>query len=268
MLGASNLALEVCKLAHGQDCIAVAHIVQFAITLIYAASRDRSGAVPILPTRRDMDALHPKYLQYWEQTLGNSTALVTYDRIISVPLSDAEEATTTESSKRESGGTPPALLSRVHIAGLQMQNATTGSGNSSSQHILQDVMMNLFADGTTLIHIPLPDGEAASTVADSTINSTAAVATRLSKRFSRPGFKVSYTTRIPSRLTASHQRDMAFHIAKSWALCADNYHMNELIGFSETGHQANFYYRIIPELRGFGTEYESVDVCGGMPSFL
>ncbi|RLL97478.1 hypothetical protein CFD26_106686 [Aspergillus turcosus] len=39
-------------------------------------------------------------------------------------------------------------------------------------------------------------------------------------------------------------------------------------GFAETEHAANFSYRIIPEIRGFGTNYETVDVCGGMASYL
>lgn len=44
--------------------------------------------------------------------------------------------------------------------------------------------------------------------------------------------------------------------------------MDDFIGFAKTDHNANFYYRVIPRLRGFGLNYESVDVCVGMAGFL
>jgi hypothetical protein len=44
--------------------------------------------------------------------------------------------------------------------------------------------------------------------------------------------------------------------------------MTDFIGLAQDGYNANFYYRIIPEVRGFGLNYESVDVCGGMGDFL
>lgn len=44
--------------------------------------------------------------------------------------------------------------------------------------------------------------------------------------------------------------------------------MTDFIGFAETDHNANFYYRIIPESRSFGLDYESVDICGQMGGFL
>jgi hypothetical protein len=56
--------------------------------------------------------------------------------------------------------------------------------------------------------------------------------------------------------------------AAAWAVTSDTYAMTDYIGFAETDHSANFYYRIIPESNGFGLNYESVDICGGMASFL
>ncbi|KAE8368170.1 hypothetical protein BDV27DRAFT_154334 [Aspergillus caelatus] len=73
-----------------------------------------------------------------------------------------------------------------------------------------------------------------------------------------------------SKLTQAHQKSMALAGAATWAVYADNanHKMDDFIGFAETEHAANFYYRIIPEIKGFGTNYETVDICGGMASYL
>jgi len=44
--------------------------------------------------------------------------------------------------------------------------------------------------------------------------------------------------------------------------------MTDFISFAETAHTANFYYRIIPESKAFGLNYESVDICSRIASFL
>jgi hypothetical protein len=61
---------------------------------------------------------------------------------------------------------------------------------------------------------------------------------------------------------------MSAFAAAAWAAASKSYGMTDFIGFAETDHSANFYYRIIPESRGFGLNYESVDICGGMAGFL
>lgn len=61
---------------------------------------------------------------------------------------------------------------------------------------------------------------------------------------------------------------MSGFAAAAWAATSKIYDMTDFIGFAETGYSANFYYRIIPEVRGFGLNYESVDVCGQMGGFL
>lgn len=82
-----------------------------------------------------------------------------------------------------------------------------------------------------------------------------------------PGFKISYTARLPSQLSKQHKVDMSQSIALEWASRAND-GMHDMIGFVETEHDANFYYRIIPETEGYGLNYESVDICGGMGKFL
>lgn len=96
-------------------------------------------------------------------------------------------------------------------------------------------------------------------------------ATNLAKRGDghAPGFKLSYTTRLESQLTRSHRADMANALANDWASRANgNSRLSNYIGLWKTDHNANFYFRIIPESVDFGMNYESVDVCGGMAGFL
>lgn len=59
---------------------------------------------------------------------------------------------------------------------------------------------------------------------------------------------------------------MARDIGTDWSRRV--FETTEYIGLVKDGHKADFYYRIIPEVRGFGLNYESVDFCGGMASLL
>ena len=90
----------------------------------------------------------------------------------------------------------------------------------------------------------------------------------LEKRSPAPGFKISYTTRMKSLLTRAHQIEMSQRYATYWATLANCCDLHDMMGFVETEHKANFYFRIIPETVGFGLNYESVDICGGMAQFF
>jgi hypothetical protein len=94
--------------------------------------------------------------------------------------------------------------------------------------------------------------------------------TDIHKRYDGSGIKVPFTTRKRSKLTRAHQKQVSAEIARSWANFATtaSYHMNDFFGLVKTGHEANFYFRIIPELKGFGLNYESVNACGGMAKYL
>jgi hypothetical protein len=92
--------------------------------------------------------------------------------------------------------------------------------------------------------------------------------TDLTKRHDGPGIKLSFTTRLPSKLSKAHQQDMSISISENWANLANRNQIVNWIGLVKTVHKANFYLRIIPEVKGFGTNYESVDICGGMAKYL
>jgi hypothetical protein len=90
----------------------------------------------------------------------------------------------------------------------------------------------------------------------------------LQKRYKGAGFKISWTSRKRSLLTRAHQNQMSYEIARDWADKAAFTGEGDYIGLVKTDHTANFYFRIIPETRGFGLNYESVNVCGQLAPFL
>ncbi|KAI9925398.1 hypothetical protein ASPWEDRAFT_41484 [Aspergillus wentii DTO 134E9] len=117
-----------------------------------------------------------------------------------------------------------------------------------------------FGNGNGHILLPL-DGIGAHSLNGTTLNRRAVG--------KAPGFKISYTTRMESKLTNGHRVDMANAMASDWASRANsNNKMSSYIGLWKTGHSANFYFRVIPESQDFGTNYEPVNVCGQMAQFL
>ncbi|KAE8366737.1 hypothetical protein BDV27DRAFT_143365 [Aspergillus caelatus] len=90
----------------------------------------------------------------------------------------------------------------------------------------------------------------------------------LTRRWDKPGFKIAYTTRKTSPLNEQDALKMARHISLKWQGMTLGNDISDFIGFVETGHTANFYFRIIPEHKGYGLNYESVDICGGMAGML
>lgn len=93
--------------------------------------------------------------------------------------------------------------------------------------------------------------------------------TTLGKRVNAPGFKISYTSRLQSKLTQAHISTMSSLLGFWWADNTDHDHtIANVMGLVKTESTANFYWRIIPENSNFGLDYESVDICGGMAGWL
>jgi hypothetical protein len=140
----------------------------------------------------------------------------------------------------------PDLMHRVIVRGIK---------NEGFSH---DIAFNHYSNGGTLLHL---GGFNESLNADPSLSS--------GKRagFGHVGFKIAFTTRKPAALTQSQIQDMSTAIAQDWQqkVVPD---ASDYIGLVKDGHKADFYYRIIPEIKGFGLNYESVDVCGGMESLL
>ena len=131
----------------------------------------------------------------------------------------------------------------------------TGEHGSAS-----DIAFNYFDNGDVVMHHAGEMGNLATGGRDGT--------TGLQKRYPNAGFKISWTSRINSRLTRQHQSQMSCAIASDWAGRAAQTDEGDYIGLVKTDHTANFYFRVIPETNGFGLNYESVNVCGQLAGFL
>lgn len=109
--------------------------------------------------------MHAGYVDWWVNVLSDSPNNLTYDAISSLPFDDKEEAL-----QRRDGD--PALVSRVLFSGV------TGSHSPDTK---QDVIVNHFADGNALLHLPIGEGST----------------DKLGKRVpSGTGFKMSYVSKL------------------------------------------------------------------------
>lgn len=126
-----------------------------------------------------------------------------------------------------------------------------------------------FGGGGGHVLVPLGDNNGTGHAAAAASGTTTAEEGYSVKVGKAPGFKVSYMTREKTKLSKAQINDMANAAAADWASHAKDYDkMSNYIGLWKTGHKANFYYRVIPEVENFGNNYESVDVCGNMAQFL
>lgn len=140
----------------------------------------------------------------------------------------------------------PSLLRHVVLKGLKYSDKP------------QDTAISFFDNGDGILYLP----DSFKQVEDT------ANATSLGKRYHGNAFKIAFTTRQKSLLTRAHQNDMSYELARAWQIQVGLLGANEVIRLVKTEHTANFYYRIIPELYGFGLNYESIDVCGGLAGYL
>ncbi|KAJ5392923.1 hypothetical protein N7465_011897 [Penicillium sp. CMV-2018d] len=134
------------------------------------------------------------------------------------------------------------------------RNVTLNDQGSAS-----DIAFNYFDNGDLNLHFPGGSG---------TFPAGNAPDSPLHKRFNGAGFKISATTRAKTDLPRDKQKAMAHEIASNWALDAYAAPMSDYMGLVKTGNHPNFYYRIIPEVKGFGLNYESVDICGVLYEYV
>lgn len=222
-------ALYVCKRMHGTNCEELAGAIASAIASLFLILK-RTGAI----SARDGKTVE-SLVDFLSREFGQDGA--TFDSI--------KDATPHVLARYESGERRPIEVASV-------QGLTSGN---------QTINLDVYDFGNGDGHIYLPHDAFTKRCDDN-------IASRFEKRANAPGFKVSYTTRIQSKLTRAHQIEMSQRLASWWAQRADCCNMHDMIGFVETGHAANFYYRIIPETVNFGLNYETVDSCGQMARFL
>ncbi|KAL4791641.1 hypothetical protein BDV19DRAFT_392855 [Aspergillus venezuelensis] len=234
IVAVTRLAQQVCELAGGNRSSEISFVISNALSLAYGAAAHHSGAIPEgLPSKREVE----DYPYQWDIILSTLED-VSYEILTALSVSDSSE--TVPLARRQD---EPLPTQRLQINGFALAG--------SPKH---EIIANYYDNGATILHLSLPDGGSGANGTEGSALTT----------------KISFSTKARTKLTQAHQKFMALAGAATWAVYANNsgHKMDDFIGFAETGHAANFYYRIIPEVRGFGTNYESVDVCGGMASYL
>lgn len=230
-------AKYICRaVTHGDPtCEDWARGIQYALALVFALF-GKSGAEPVVrpdSPARSIDAR--SYLDIATSALTES----------SLQFASIEADHNLPSVDKRSLDEPD-LLERFLIRGLYHADL----GNDAT-----NIWVNHYSNGDQIMHIDPEGGQRDG-------NST------LTRRWDKPGFKLAYTARKASKLSEQDALKMAKHIGMKWRTATLGNDISDFIGFVETGHTANFYFRIIPEHKGYGLNYESVDICGGMAGML
>jgi hypothetical protein len=173
-----------------------------------------------------------------------------------------------------------ATLAKKHIEYAGMESITTTDNTSRSnmprsntapvllEHVLvKDVKIGDITFNAIYANFDNGNGHVFVTPSDT---DTRSLSGKLRKRHDGAGFKIPFTTRVHSGLNQSQRADLSSRLANSWAWEADHRDLGQWVGLVKLAdrHQAVVYMRIIPELRGYGENYESVDICGGMAGFI
>lgn len=230
-------AKYICRaITHGDPtCDDWAQGIRYALGLIFAIF-GKDGAEPAVRPGEPVRRINARsYMDIATTALKNSSlefaSIEADDNLPSVEKRSLDE---------------PSLVERFLIRGLYHADL----GNDAT-----NIWVNHYSNGDNILQIAPEDGQHNG-------NSTP------TRRWDKPGFKIAYTTRNKSPLNEQDALKMARHISMKWQGMAIGNDISDFIGFVETGHTANFYFRIIPEHKGYGLNYESVDICGGMAGML
>ncbi|KAJ5613197.1 hypothetical protein N7510_006391 [Penicillium lagena] len=229
-----STAYYVCQLKNGAECKTLALVVASGIMTILSALH-QTGAINL--STREEEKHTMSMFDFFHKHLGDNG--IEYKAITD----------STEELLRLYGKDQRKPLSVTSLHGVKHLNNTP-------------VNMDIYDFGNGEGHVHLPHDMLED-------RSETSIHSRLGKRLSSaPGFKLSYTARLPTELSKAHQADMATSLANWWANTADETDLHDMIGFIETGHTANVYYRLIPETVDFGLNYETVNSCGQMSQYL
>jgi hypothetical protein len=244
--GSTNLARRVCKIEGSDKCEEYVDLISDAFTLIWLLGAVvKSGAAGVSTATELLSSVSGALSKrQWDQNVDVPSEFISGLGDYNMTYTSLEMASLVRIGLKKRDD-EPALISQIKIMNLK--------GESGRAH---DVAINQYEDGTGQIHLP----GYGQTLGNST-------SSHLRKRFNGAGFKVAFTTRTTTQPTTAHKKTISKDIASNWAKEADA-GIDDVIGFVKTNDKANFYWRIIPELKGFGTNYESVNICGGMASYL
>jgi hypothetical protein len=238
----AHFAAEVCEHYHFDNCAWWISHIQWAINSIFAiaAARGRVNGADGVSMDQELQSIDARSLS--DASYADTIKEWLHDERFNFETVEDVDVLTLTHQKRSND--EPDLVHRAIVRGIKQEGYT------------HEVAFNFYSNGGTVLHL----GAANQTLAADPSN--------LRKRagMGHEGFKISFTTRQGAALTVAEQNDMARSIASDWAQRV--FATEDYIGLVKDGHKADFYYRIIPEVLGFGLNYESVDVCGGMASLL
>ncbi|KAG2421264.1 hypothetical protein HFD88_000880 [Aspergillus terreus] len=230
-------AKYICRaITHGNPtCDDWALGIKFALTLIFSILH-QDGAEPAVRPGEPVRRINARtYLDIATTALKESNL-----QFASIEVDNHLPSVEKRSSEE------PYLVERFLIRNLY--HADLGDDTT-------DIWVNHYSNGDNTLQIAPGDGQQNGS-------------STLTRRWDKPGFKIAYTTRNKAPLNEQDALKMAQHISLKWQTMALGNDISDFIGFVETGHTANFYFRIIPEHKGYGLNYESVDICGGMAGML
>lgn len=82
------------------------------------------------------------------------------------------------------------------------------------------------------------------------------------------GFKLTYANRNPNNLDGDDQQALAHSTGNHWLADVKKRNIHNYIGMLEDENRnPKVYWRIIPEVSGFGLNYESVHICGNLKKY-
>jgi hypothetical protein len=240
--GATGLAKRVCKIEGSEKCEQYADLVADGFNLIwFTGAIIKHGAAAVSTAQERIESLPGARRSV---STGNYTSVLAEGlREYGFLYTSLESVTLPAGGLKVRDG-EPALVNRVVLRNLTSPENPRG----------HDVAIHHYDDGTGQLHLPL-FGQSLGGASD------------LHKRFDGAGFKIAFTSRPNPTPDRSNEAAISNAPAQNWWREADA-NINELIGFVKTPNKANFYWRIIPEIQGFGLNYESVYVCGGMAAYL
>ena len=245
---AAGLAQQICEDQGAPGCAQYIGYIQHGLNLIFILATHAHGAVgegrsgeQSSVENGDVKRAAPIELSGFGFALSDGG--YSFDSVEHVDVA------TLKLDKRDDSD--PVLTHRSIFRSLTGEEA----GSPSS-----DVAFNYFDNGDVIMDYA---GDMGTLAPDGQVETSG-----LQKRYAGAGFKISWTSRKRSLLTRAHQNQMSYEIARDWADKAAFLGEGDYIGLVKTDHSANFYFRIIPETKGFGLNYESVNVCGQLAPFL
>lgn len=235
------MAHSICEHYHDEECAYWVKLVTGAINFIFAVSRRGArtqGAVGESPDNEVSSFARRTLLA---ESYADAVAQAFSE--LGIEHNGIEDVDILSLSHTKRDAIEPDLTRRLIVRGIKTDSFT------------HDIAFNQYSNGGHVLHL---GGLNQSLHA----NPSSEIAKRAS--FGQEGLKVSAFVEAPSTLNIADSNEVANAIGEDWVHRAAYNDISEYIGYVMGGSKINFIYRIIPEVQGFGLNYEDVGVCGAV----